>query len=48
MKLPVPIELLVYTKAEWERLPQEGRFYRTVMQETIWVYMGARGPEGGD
>ena len=36
--LPVPVELLVYTKAEWERLPQGGRFYRTVMRETIWVY----------
>ncbi len=36
--LPVPVELLVYTKAEWARLPQGGRFYRTVMRETIWVY----------
>ena len=37
-ELPVPVELLVYTKDEWERLPHEGRFYRTVMREAIWIY----------
>ena len=37
-ELPVAVELLLYTKAEWERLPQWGRFYRTVMRETIWVF----------
>ena len=37
-ELPVPVELVVYTKAQWERLPPGGRFYRTVMRETIWVY----------
>ncbi len=37
-ELLVPVELLVYTKAEWKRLPHGGQFYRTVMRETIWVY----------
>jgi len=37
-ELPVPSELLVCTKPEWERLPQGGRFYRTVMREAIWIY----------
>ncbi len=39
--LPVPAELLVYTTDEWERLPQRGRFYSTVMREAIWVYVRA-------
>ena len=37
-ELPVAVELLLYTKAEWERLPQWGRFYRTVIRETIWGF----------
>lgn len=37
-ELPVPVELLVYTQAEWKRLAQEGRFYPTVMREAVWVY----------
>jgi predicted nucleotidyltransferase len=37
--LPVPAELLVYTKEEWERLHQEsGRFIRTLDREIVWVY----------
>lgn len=32
--LPVPAELLVYTREEWERLQEEGgRFIRTVQHE---------------
>ena len=34
--LPVPVDLLIYTQAEWHELRQ-GRFYSTVMQEAIWV-----------
>ncbi len=37
-ELPVPVELLVYTQAEWKRLAQGGRFYATVMREAVWVY----------
>jgi hypothetical protein len=36
--LPVPAEVLVYTKEEWQTLQERGRFYQTVMQEAIWVY----------
>ena len=39
--LPVPVELLVYTTAEWEGLAQRSRFYQTVMREAIWVYVRA-------
>ena len=34
--LPVPVDLLIYTQAEWNELRQ-GRFYSTVMREAIWV-----------
>ena len=37
-ELPVPAELLVYTKDEWDSLGQRGRFYHAVMREAIWVY----------
>jgi len=38
-KLPVPADVLVYTEAEWESLSPQRRFYRTLMQETVWVYV---------
>ncbi|MBN1635653.1 MAG: nucleotidyltransferase domain-containing protein [Deltaproteobacteria bacterium] len=36
--LPVPADVLIYTQEEWDTLPLEGRFFRTVMNEIIWVY----------
>ncbi len=37
--LPVPAELLVYTRAEWDRLQQEGgRFAATLARETRWLF----------
>jgi predicted nucleotidyltransferase len=36
--LPVPADLLVYTKAEWEALLGRGRFGRSLAAETVWVY----------
>ena len=36
-ELPVPADVLVYTKEEWQSL-SKGRFYQTVMQEAVWVY----------
>ncbi|MCZ6678750.1 MAG: nucleotidyltransferase domain-containing protein [Candidatus Poribacteria bacterium] len=36
-ELPVPVDMLVYTQAEWEALGKQGRFYSTVMREAIWV-----------
>ena len=36
--LPVPAELLVYTRPEWEQLQQQGgRFVRTLQQEARWL-----------
>lgn len=37
-ELPVPVDLLVYTKGEWESLSQTSRFYQTLMRETVWIY----------
>ncbi len=37
-ELPVPADVLVYTQDEWRRLAERGSgFYRTVMQEAVWV-----------
>ena len=37
--LPVPAELLVYTREEWDRMERQGgRFAATLARETIWVY----------
>ena len=38
-ELPVPADVLVYTKAEWESLREQGRFHSTVTQEIVWVYV---------
>ena len=39
--LPVPADLLVYTREEWQALAtQGGQFYHAVEQEAIWVYRG--------
>jgi hypothetical protein len=36
--LPVPAELLVYTREEWERLQrQDSRFARTLLHEARWL-----------
>ncbi len=38
--LPVPADLLVYTQQEWQELAgQGGRFYRTLEEEAVWVYV---------
>lgn len=37
-ELPVPAQVLVYTKTEWDNLNRRGRFCREVMREAIWVY----------
>jgi predicted nucleotidyltransferase len=38
-KLPVPCDMLVYAKKEWEDLGRKGdRFYRTVMADAVWIY----------
>ena len=37
-ELPLPADVLIYTQKQWERLPHDGRFYRTIMKEIVWVY----------
>lgn len=40
--LPVPVDVLVYTLEEWERLTQEGPLARW-REEAIWVYHQEQG-----
>lgn len=38
-RIPVPVDVLLYTHQEWQELAdQGGRFYQTVEREAIWVY----------
>jgi len=37
-KLPVPADLLVYTKEEWQSLDPNRRFNKMLMKETVWIY----------
>jgi predicted nucleotidyltransferase len=38
LTLPVPAELLVYTRDEWDRMQAEGaRFAATLARETVWI-----------
>ncbi|MBI4581126.1 MAG: nucleotidyltransferase domain-containing protein [Planctomycetes bacterium] len=37
--LPVPIDLLVYTEAEWQSLERQGRPARAPWREAVWVYV---------
>jgi predicted nucleotidyltransferase len=41
-ELPVPADVLVYAREEWQALRQQGRFYQTVMGETVWTYVKGR------
>lgn len=37
-QLPVPADVLIYTKSEWQALGErQGRFYSTAMREAVWV-----------
>lgn len=43
LPLPVPAEILIYTRAEWDKLQQQGgRFIDTMDREARWVL-----PPGG-
>jgi uncharacterized protein len=46
--LPVPVDLLVYTDAEWAALSQTGRFGETVRREAVWVYQQASAQHQSD
>lgn len=36
--LPVPADVLTYTREEWQSLNPQGRFSQMLRQETVWVY----------
>jgi predicted nucleotidyltransferase len=47
LTLPVPAEILVYTRSEWERLRREGgRFAQVLERETVWLVGGPGGRPG--
>ena len=37
--LPVPTDLLVYTKEEWKAVQDKGRFSKMLSSDTRWVYV---------
>ena len=37
LELPVPVDILVYTQAEWQGL-KERKFFQTMAREAIWIY----------
>jgi len=41
-ELPVPTDVLIYTEDQWQSLDQKGRFYKILMEETVWVYIQAQ------
>jgi len=38
VNLPVPVDVFVYSAAEWEKRCQEQSFFRQVRKEVVWVY----------
>jgi uncharacterized protein len=45
--LPVPAEILVYTRDEWQRLEREGgRFARALRSDARWLIAPDAGPAG--
>ncbi len=41
-RLSVPVDLLVYTEEEFERVRSSGKFADVIAQETVWVYRGGQ------
>lgn len=37
-ELPVPADVLVYTREEWEGLDPESRFGRTLHTQAVWLF----------
>lgn len=40
--LPVPADLLVYTRGEWDCLGSGSRFIQTLSREAVWLYIRYR------
>jgi predicted nucleotidyltransferase len=46
-ELPVPADVLVYTREEWERIDPDSRFGRILREEVRWVWEREKAtPEG--
>ncbi len=39
LELPVPADILVYTQEEWQSPEGQKKFFRTLAQEAVWVYL---------
>ena len=37
--LPVPTDVLVYTRDEWDTLTTQRQFFQNLANETVWVYL---------
>ncbi len=37
-QLPVPTDLLVYTREEWQSLRSQSKFLQTMEREAVWIY----------
>ena len=43
LNLPVSVDLIIYTVDEWRALAtRDGKFYREIMSEAVWVYEDRR------
>ena len=38
MRIPVPVDLLIYTEDVWRTMRQSGQFVATVEREAVWVF----------
>jgi len=38
LELPVPTDILVYTREEWNTLKQKRNFFQKLDRETVWIY----------
>jgi uncharacterized protein len=38
-EIPVPVDLLIYTEREWNCIPEESRFYQTIIREAVWIFI---------
>ncbi len=39
LELPVPTDILVYTQEEWQPPKAQRKFFRTLAQEAVWVFL---------
>jgi len=45
-ELPVPADLVVYSLEEWCSLDEKNRFFRMLIEETVWIYIRESEPLG--